>query len=34
MGRLARMQVMARYAWPARLQPLDPLLGLRRARAA
>ncbi|AXJ94263.1 MULTISPECIES: TIGR03087 family PEP-CTERM/XrtA system glycosyltransferase [unclassified Sphingomonas] len=33
-GRLARMQVMARYAWPARLAPLDGLLGLTRRRVA
>ncbi|MGR6328233.1 TIGR03087 family PEP-CTERM/XrtA system glycosyltransferase [Sphingomonas sp. XXL09] len=34
LGRLARMQVMARYAWPARLQPLDILLGLDVRAAA
>lgn len=33
-GRLARMQVMARYAWPARLAPLDALLALPNGRAA
>ncbi len=30
----ARVQVLARYAWPARLATLDPLLGLPARRAA
>ncbi len=34
LGRLARMQVMARYAWPARLQSLDTLIGLDVQAAA
>ena len=34
MGAAARAQVIARYAWDARLAPLGALLGLERAEAA
>ena len=33
LGRAARARVLARYDWPARLRPLDDLLGLGEARA-
>jgi sugar transferase (PEP-CTERM/EpsH1 system associated) len=34
LGRAARARMLARYAWPARLAPLDALLGLDPVRAA
>ena len=34
LGRAARAQMLARYAWPARLAPLDALLGLDQLKAA
>ena len=34
LGQRARAQVIRRYAWDARLAPLDAMLGLEEARAA